>query len=193
MKLRLQSIQRLSGHMNESSHLEACIQIAVRTLEQVRDLGRELHPALLDDLGLIPALRSQVEQQAQVAGLIGHFSAVPLPARLDSNLELVCFRVAQEALTNVLRHAQAQRIWVEITRNENELEVRIRDDGIGFDTAATAAQPLAHSGSSMGLIFMQERAKLAGGSIEFKSTPMLGTEVRAVFPLTFAVVDEIVI
>ena len=184
VKLRLQVIQRLPAGASGSSHLDECIRITERSLEQVRDLSRELRPLLLDDLGLMTALRSHLDQQAQAAGLVAHFNAAPFPARLGADLEIVCFRVVQEAVTNVVRHAHAHHLWVELTLAGDELDVRVRDDGIGFDSSAARAR--ARTGTSMGLLSMEERAMLAGGRVEFTSTPKQGTEVRAVFPLTFA-------
>jgi signal transduction histidine kinase len=104
-----------------------------------------------------------------------------LEQRLDPVIETECFRVAQEALTNVVRHAQANKMSVELRKEAGQLHLRVCDDGVGFDVAAVREQ--AVSGVSLGLLSMEERAALAGGGLEFKSAPQNGTEVHAWFPL----------
>ena len=101
--------------------------------------------------------------------------------RLDPVIETECFRVAQEALTNVVRHAQAKTVTVELRQEDGQLHLRVRDDGIGFDVAAVREK--AVRGASLGLLSMEERAALAGGGLEFTSIPGQGTEVHAWFPL----------
>ena len=110
------------------------------------------------------------------------FNASPDDMRFEPNLETVCFRTVQEALTNVLRHANAKKVSVELRQYDGTLELVIRDDGIGFDL--NAAQERAALGLSFGLLSMQERVQLVGGAIEIKSKPSKGTEIRAYFPLT---------
>ena len=109
------------------------------------------------------------------------FHADPLEQRLDPVIETECFRVAQEALTNVVRHAQAKTVTVELRKEDGQLHLCVRDDGIGFDVAAVREK--AVRGASLGLLSMEERAALAGGGLEFKSVPGQGTEVHAWFPL----------
>jgi signal transduction histidine kinase len=89
--------------------------------------------------------------------------------------------VAQEALTNVVRHAQAKVVTVELRKEDGQLHLRVRDDGVGFDVAPVREQ--AVRGASLGLLSMEERAVLAGGRLEFNSGPGRGTEVHAWFPL----------
>jgi signal transduction histidine kinase len=96
-------------------------------------------------------------------------------------IETECFRVAQEALTNVVRHAQAKAVTVELRQEDGQLHLRVRDDGIGFEVAAVREQ--AMRGASLGLLSMEERALLAGGGLELTSSPGQGTEVHAWFPL----------
>jgi signal transduction histidine kinase len=188
MKLRLQAVQRLPAAASGSPHLEECIRIAERTLEQVRNLSRELRPPLLDDLGLVPALRWYLGQQAQATGLLTRLEANGLPPRLGAELEIACFRIVQEAVSNAARHAHGRNVWVELAASGEMLNIRVRDDGVGFDPAA--ARERARTGASMGLLSMEERAVFAGGRIELRSAPAHGTEVRASFPLTRAVTRD---
>jgi signal transduction histidine kinase len=101
--------------------------------------------------------------------------------RLDAAIEIACFRVAQEALTNVARHARARQVWLDLHLLGPRLELRVRDDGIGFDVGAARGQ--AVSGASLGLLGMQERVSLLGGRCEVQSRPGAGTEVAAGFPV----------
>ena len=100
---------------------------------------------------------------------------------MPANLETTVFRVAQIALTNVARHAQAKHVHVELRQHEAELELVIRDDGIGFDVAAALER--ASRGATLGLLSMQERVRLVGGTLEIESTPGMGTEIRVRFPV----------
>jgi signal transduction histidine kinase len=181
VKIDLQAMQHLAAAAALEAYLVESIAIVERALQQVRSLSVELRPSLLDDLGLVPALRWYIDRQAQRAGLVANFVADSLAARLPAELETACFRVAQEALTNVLRYAQARRLEVELRRHEAELELVIRDDGVGFDVPAALAR--ATGGASLGLLGMQERALLVGGQLEIESRLGQGTEIRASFPL----------
>jgi signal transduction histidine kinase len=146
----------------------------------VRDLSLDLRPSLLDDLGLIAALRWYGARQARHAGVAFHFTGRLPEERLPAVLETTCFRVAQEALTNVVRHAQAQHVWMDVQLIDATLRLTIRDDGIGFDPHT--AHTRARYGHSFGLLGMRERVAIAGGTIAMTSTPGQGTTVVARFP-----------
>jgi PAS domain S-box-containing protein len=161
--------------------LQESLQAVERVLEQVHDLSLNLRPSILDDLGLEPALRWLTERQAALVGLQAGFHAEPLDQRLDPVIETECFRIAQEALTNVVRHARARAVTVDLRAEEEQLHLRVRDDGVGFDVAVVREK--AVRGASLGLLSMEERAALAGGGLEFTSVPGQSTEVHAWFPL----------
>jgi len=180
-EMNLQAALRLPGNEALEKRLEESIQAVERVLEQVHDLSLSLRPSMLDDLGLEPALRSYTHRQAELIGMQAEFRGVHLESRLDAVIETECFRVAQEALTNVVRHAQAKVVTVQLTRSNGHLHLSVRDDGIGFDVSNLREQ--AVRGASLGLLSMEERASLAGGGIQFKSRPGKGTEVQAWFPL----------
>ena len=179
VKINLQATQRTPDTL--AAYVEDSISIVDRTLQQVRNLSLDLRPALLDDLGLVAALRWYVDRQAQRAGFTAQFVASPLETRPRADIETACFRVAQEALTNVMRHAQAQHVRVELRQHNTELYLLVRDDGKGFDVRT--AQERAAQGVSTGLLGMQERVWLVSGQIEIESAPAWGTEIRARFPL----------
>jgi PAS domain S-box-containing protein len=173
--LRSPEVAGLAGKISDS--LTGVTQV----LEQVHDLSLDLRPSILDDLGLEAALRWYAYRQAERAGLQLKFRTDGLQRRLDTILETACFRIAQEAITNVVRHAQARTLRVELHATENTLALLVSDDGAGFEVA-DARQRAVH-GASMGLLSMEERALLTGGALEFRSEPGTGTEVRGTFPL----------
>jgi PAS domain S-box-containing protein len=181
MQLNLQSMLLSPGTEVVSPRLNETLEVVERVLEQVHDISLDLRPSILDDLGLEPALRWYTERQAALVELKVEFHADRLEQRLDPMVETECFRVAQEALTNVVRHAQAKTVTVELHKENGQLHLRVRDDGVGFDMAPVREQ--AVRGTSLGLLSMEERASLAGGGLEFKSIPGQGTEVHAWFPL----------
>jgi PAS domain S-box-containing protein len=185
MQLNLQSMLLSPDTGVVSPRLNETLEVVERVLEQVRDISLDLRPSILDDLGLEPALRWYTERQAALVELKVEFHADRLEQRLDPMIETECFRVAQEALTNVVRHAQAKTVTVELRKEDGQLHLRVRDDGIGFEVVAIREQ--AVRGTSLGLLSMEERASLAGGGLEFKSVPGQGTEVHAWFPLKWQV------
>jgi PAS domain S-box-containing protein len=179
VKIELQGIQRqATGPAAEE--LTDSIDVVDQALQQVRDLSLDLRPSLLDDLGLPAALRWYVDRQAQRAGLEANFNVDTVRERLLPNIETVCFRVVQEAVTNIIRHAHAQRIYVELIRREDQLWLTIQDDGRGFEVSSARAR--AAAGASLGLLGMEERVWLSGGEIEIESTPGRGATVRARLP-----------
>lgn len=177
VKINLESLAR-SGAAPAPAHLRDAIGSVEHAMQRVRDLALDLRPSVLDDLGLPAALRWYVDRFARDAGVEAHVSVDPVP-HLEPELETACFRVAQEALTNVARHAQARQVWLDLHLLAEGLELRVPDDGIGFD--AGAARERATAGASMGLLGMQERVSLVGGEFAIESLPGGGTEVRAGF------------
>lgn len=161
-------------------HLEEGVEIVNQTIDQVRALSLDLRPSVLDDLGLIPALRWFVDNKTRQAGIAGEFVSGDIGYPLTPERTLVCFRLVQEAVTNVMRHAKAKRLSVVVTPGRFWLEITIRDDGIGFDVGG--ALLAASGGKTMGLLGMQERVKLVGGELDLHSTKGNGSEIRARFP-----------
>lgn len=152
-----------------------------RMLQQIRNLSLDLRPSVLDDFGLVPALRWLVERQVQRTGVDIQFNADPLEKRASEQIENVCFRLTQEALTNIVRHARAQHVSIQLRRVLSDLELTIQDDGIGFDVDSIIQR--ATQGNSMGLLGMQERVILVGGNMEISSAPNQGTRIQAIIPL----------
>jgi signal transduction histidine kinase len=180
VKMNLQALRRTAGQ-EASAQVDDSIGILEATLERVRSLSQELRPAVLDDLGLAAALRWYVDRQAQRAGFEARVVADLPETRLPAQVETASFRVTQEALTNIVRHARATHVEVQLRRYGDALELLIHDDGVGFDVPAAQAQ--AVRGSSLGLLGMQERVVLAGGDLKIESAPNQGSRVLARFPL----------
>jgi PAS domain S-box-containing protein len=162
--------------------LDECAALMQQAGELVRRLALELRPTMLDTLGLEATLRWLAEQHQQRTGcevqVVGHLSGAPL----SSELAIASFRVAQEALTNVVRHAAASHVWIELSQSERVLELVIRDDGVGFQVAPTSVQAVERG--SLGLLGMRERVQILGGSLDVESEPGRGTRIRAFFPLS---------
>jgi PAS domain S-box-containing protein len=158
--------------------LREALAIVDQAIGQVRHLSLDLRPSVLDDLGLEAALRWYADRQIRLAGLDIRLDIHLGGRRLPAELETACFRVVQEALTNVFRHAHARRVWIELQRRAT-VELTIRDDGIGFDPR-TARQRSAE-GASFGLLGMQERVELLGGELDVESRPGHGASIRVRF------------
>jgi PAS domain S-box-containing protein len=163
-----------------ADRLEDSIRILDHLLQQVRQLSLDLRPPLLDELGLVPALRWLADQQGQRSGLRITFSANVEQLDIDVAIRIACFRVAQEAITNAIRHANARVINLELRHEAERIWLSVRDDGVGFDPAAIQQQ--AARGASFGLVSMKERVLLAGGEFAVESSSGGGTEIRAWFP-----------
>ena len=159
--------------------LEAAIALCGDTLEDTRQLSRLLRPAILDDLGLEPALRWLARSQGEASGLDISLDIGPLPD-LDGDVQTLLFRVAQEALNNIAKHAQAHSVLIRVVARGGLLQLQVVDDGRGF------TPELAQSGGGSGLGGMRERLRLYDGQLELHSTPGEGTRLRAVLPLPTA-------
>jgi two-component system sensor histidine kinase UhpB len=176
-----QALTALKIQLESRSRVEECVETISHTLERVRQLSLSLRPPQLDDLGLAAALRSHLDRQAALAGLAPHFEAAETPREIPAHIQTACFRIAQEAINNVVRHARARNLWLRLSTSGGRLELSVRDDGGGFDLAA--ARRRAAAGASLGLAGMEERVALAGGSFELRSAPGQGTVLLASFPL----------
>ncbi len=167
-----------------SPQLEANIAIVDQALKRVRDLSLELHPVLLDDLGLPAALRWYTDGYALRTGIATELRLENLKDsdRFPRELETVCFRVVQEALTNVVRHANARQVLITLKLNCNYLNLTIKDDGRGFDVVAL--QKRSAGQVTLGVRGMEERAQALDGSLTIESSPLNGTEVQLALPFS---------
>jgi signal transduction histidine kinase len=151
-------------------------------IRALRALITELRPAALDELGLSAAIESLAERMRSVEGLEVELDIGPEPERFLPEIETAIYRFVQESLTNVAKHARAERAHVFVRRADGSLEVTVRDDGAGFDPEVAT--------SGFGLLGMRERLSLAHGELEISSEPGAGTTVTAVLPLASAVQED---
>ena len=157
--------------------LEESAALTAQLLNQVRAISLDLRPAILDDLGLLPALRWMLERTGRAAKLKVHLDAPETFTRLPKTAETALFRIAQEACTNIQRHARAKNIWLRLSRHGELVKLHIRDDGIGFNIAEQ------HTTASLGLRNMRERAVQIGGHMEIRSAPGKGTHISLTYKL----------
>jgi signal transduction histidine kinase len=181
VRMNLQSLQqdRTSQH-----DLAEGIRVIDEALKRVRDLSLELRPSLLDDLGLAAASRWYVDRFARRAGVKAELQIdfESLQTRLPREVETACFRILQEALTNIGRHARAKQIAVLLTIVDSQLFLSVKDDGIGIE--GSSSETAGNSQPPLGLRGMEERALAVSGHFEIISALALGTEVRVRFPIS---------
>jgi two-component system, NarL family, sensor histidine kinase UhpB len=146
-------------------------------VEGVRRISRGLRPPALEDVGVEAAIRSHVRSLPIHDRLEVELELEPVDRVTDPDAQLVIYRVVQEAVTNILRHASARRARIALERSEGEVTVRVHDDGKGFDVDAVFLE-----GSGLGLVGMHERARLVGGRLRILSSPGRGTEVELRLP-----------
>jgi signal transduction histidine kinase len=177
LKVALSGASRLDdAEAMRAAMREATDQLG-RDIEALRGLIAELRPAALDQLGLEPALTSLAQRTATTTGLDVQ-TAVELAGdrRLAPELETTVYRIVQEALTNVTKHARATTVWLSVRQAGNELQIAVTDDGTGLD-------PERALDAGFGLIGMRERVELAGGALKVAPADGAGTAVRATLPL----------
>lgn len=152
-----------------------------RVLAQIRTLSLNLHPSLLDDLGLVAAIRGLGTRMATLSGLKLALNLPESDLRFPPLIEITSYRVIQEALNNIARHAGALRVEITLEAQPDALKLRIQDDGRGFDLEAMRRR--VQAGSSLGLLGMEERVQLAGGQFTLESEPGRGTTIEIRFAL----------
>lgn len=188
IKLDLQTAQQSLDRTAIQNRIADSLEAVEYALQAVRRLSLDLRPLLLDDLGLVAALRWYIDRQAQRSGFTAQVHLATPQERLSPETETICFRIVQEALTNIVRHAHAQQVTVELRQTDSQLEMIVRDDGRGFDVRTARVQALR--GASLGLLSMEERVRLGHGQIEIESVPAQGTTIRVRLPLSDQAADR---
>jgi len=172
---------RPESSSNGLSDLRASLSSVIHDL---RNLSASLRPPVLDESGLVPALRSLLGEVAARAGLLSQFDVEGVQPVLTPEVSEAAYRIVQEALRNVERHARANRVAVDLTFRDDELRLQIIDDGIGFDSAESTSSAAADK--HLGLFSMRERAEMLGGHLEISSRPGEGTRILASIPVSAA-------
>jgi signal transduction histidine kinase len=181
IKLNLEALALRSADEAARRLADEIAGVAGVVLDQVRRLSLDLRPPQLDDLGLCAALHWLVKRHAREGGPAIELAAPEDLPRLGAQAETACFRVVQEALTNVLRHAGAARVGIELKAEGGQFCLDVVDDGRGFDVEKARGRAL--QGASLGLVGMEERIALAGGEIRLASRAGEGTRLSVCLPL----------
>ena len=183
VKMNLYTVNQFCQGSDAGAYVKDNIEAVDEALRLVRDLSVELRPPVLDDFGLVTALRWYADRYNLRAGLeIDLFIDLPdQKRRFSRDIETACFRIAQEALTNVIRHANATEVRLELSINSDVMILAVKDNGVGFDLERLRRRALR--AATLGLVSMQERAHAAGGDIEINTAPGSGTEIRFTLPL----------
>jgi|GEM_PF-2061539 len=184
LRYGLGHIQRITNDAEVAAEVERLIALAAQTSRQISALARDLRPSVLDDLGLGPALRSYARDFSERFEVPVQVSLPsPLP-RLLPDAETAVFRVVQEALINVAKHAQARHVWVALAVSADNLCVEIRDDGRGFEPKQVFQVVGASTGAGLGLMGIRERVHLLGGQMGLTSEVGRGTQIKVAIPLS---------
>jgi len=165
----------------DAAGMEDAQAMAARSLDELRRIIYDLRPSILDDLGLLPAIRWMAQRNLAPQGVQARCEFEEPQAKLPFEVEIAVFRAVQEAINNVVRHARAETVLIEVAVNRGVLEVDIEDDGQGFDVAAVGGP--SPSGRGLGLLGMHERMELIGGTSKVTSSPGNGTRVSLRVPV----------
>jgi signal transduction histidine kinase len=163
--------------VNGDERLHRARGMVMQLMSYVRNLSLDLRPTILDDLGLLPALRFQIERFESQTGLKVHLRHQGIERRFSSEVETAAYRIVQEALTNIARHSGASAIQVRVAVQGGMLSVEVSDNGRGFDVEQAGASLM-----SSGLTGMRERAAALGGTFDVQSEPGKGSRLTVVLP-----------
>ncbi|HSB65709.1 MAG TPA: histidine kinase, partial [Anaerolineales bacterium] len=160
----------------EHNELNEISSLTEKTIDNLRRVTRALRPIYLEDLGLVPALDMLVRETNQAMGVNVEFQQLGMERRLDPAYELALYRMAQEALSNIVRHAQATKAKLAISYSPNTVTIKATDNGVGFEVPNNTSQfaPNSH----FGLLGIHERAELIGADLKITSTPQQGTQIE---------------
>lgn len=163
-------------------------ELSIQILDQIHKLIYQLRPTIIDDLGLAAAIRWLAESNLEVAGIKTNFKVIGQEIRLTSELETALFRVIQEAISNIARHAHAKSVNIRLYFRKRAVRLRVRDDGCGFDVNEAITSKDRPRG--LGLLGMKERIGLVNGTVNISSRPGGGTEIDIEIPFNCEVANE---
>lgn len=179
MLVSLKMIQKAVRDDNVREELHNLQQLASQSLEDVRKIAFQLRPSILDDLGLIPAIRSHIERYEKTFNIRVEFHVQGLKERLEPEIETALFRICQEALNNAAKYSKTPVVYVTIIKADDALQMEIRDEGKGFDIGRYEVSDR----KSLGLYGMKERTELVNGTFTIDSRPGEGTSIEVYIPL----------
>jgi len=168
---------------NEPARVDDCMKLVDQAIGDVREMSQLLRPTMLDDFGLDAALRSLTESFAQRTGITLHYSSTLDGQRLADQAETSLFRIAQEALTNIARHAEATEVNVDLARRDSQVSLSIRDNGKGMETSRRKANKQSLQSGGLGIAGMETRAQACGAHLSVESAPGKGMKVEVTCPI----------
>lgn len=176
-------VEKLSSGDGASLHetMKLCAMLG-QTAEEAERISRDLRPSVLDELGLVPVVQDLSAKFSERTGVTLKLTCIPSSLRLPSDTELTLYRILQEALNNVERHAHASHVAVHLSQRGTFIRLAVIDDGVGFDPRLYRCQQIAKSG--LGLLSMRERATYLGGNLKINSVRRAGTIVEVRIPLS---------
>ena len=181
VKLNLEEVDDKVAEATVGVIVKDTLSIIGQLLQRVRGLALELRPSLLDEMGLREAAKWFLQAQGKRTGVTITFETDNSPEPISEEVEIACFRVLQESMTNIAKHARATSVFVSLKQIQEYLELRVCDNGVGYSTDEAGLRILR--GTCAGLLGMEERLGLLGGTLTIQSAPGTGTEVSAMFPL----------
>ena len=162
-------------------------KMVIKAAGVVNQFARDLHPTVLDDLGLIPAMHSLMKSFTSRTGVLTHLTVFAGVEKLDMARRMVFYHVAEESLANVARHARATRVEVTILREAKSVLMEVSDNGKAFEVESVM---LATGSKHLGLLGMRERVEMVGGSFQIQSAPASGTMIIARIPVSKAIMKK---
>jgi len=155
--------------------------MAIQNLVKLKNIAYELRPTILDNLGLVPSVRALVQDIEKTTGLRIHFFSQQVPGRMDPDKSLTLYRIVQEALNNIIRHALATRVFINLVFKDDSILLSVEDNGVGFDPSRIL--PDASGKGLLGFLIMQERVFQVGGDLRIESQIGKGTHILVEIPL----------
>ena len=160
--------------------IDESLQIVGKAIQQVREMSLNMRPQMLDDFGLVATLQWFIERQRKHSGFEVLFDARTAGQELSSDSKITCYRIVQEAITNIQRHAQAEHVWITYDESDVGVTLSVRDDGRGFDVIASEQR--ISRGHCLGLLGIRERVELLNGKCEIRSEFGAGTTIHVFVP-----------
>jgi signal transduction histidine kinase len=183
--VQLKTLEKKNSSSDLAPALEGMQEIVSQTIEQIRTLSYRLRPAALEEFGLSTALETLMQEAAQNSGLKVSCECTLGDYKLQEEVEVTLYRITQEGLTNVLRHASATEVRLEVKSVEDGIQLCIEDNGVGFDPAHLPGKP---SKRHLGLVSIRERAEMLGGTLDVYTAPHKGTTIQVFIPLREALI-----
>ncbi len=174
------NIEYLKDHFDKEK-LDAISEQLIEAMNEVKSYSHRLKPRVLDDFGLIPSLRSLCNKYARESSIKGNFQTIKLKNRLPADLEVALYRIAQESLTNIVKHSRAKEFSLQLLQDKNILRMMIEDDGVGFDINEIKNDPKKKN--CMGLMNIKDRVLAFDGELTIDSSKNHGTEIIVEIPL----------